>query len=99
MKKTPDPLRKVPRPTSPPAESLRAKVSANAEAYDAEDYEVEEEPSMKFSHALIVVLALHVIAVGGVFAFNSVKGRASYRVHEIGGEGRDCASAGSNQHA
>jgi LysM repeat protein len=67
------PLRKVPRPTSPPAESLRAKVSANAEAYDAEDYEVEEEPSMKFSHALIVVLALHVIAVGGVFAFNSIK--------------------------
>jgi LysM repeat protein len=73
MKKILIPLRKVPRPTSPPAESLRAKVSANAEAYDAEDYEVEEEPSMKFSHALIVVLALHVIAVGGVFAFNSIK--------------------------
>ena len=28
---------------------------------------------MKFSHALMVVLALHVIAVGGVFAFNSIK--------------------------
>ena len=28
---------------------------------------------MKFSHALLVVLALHVIAVGGVFAFNSIK--------------------------
>ena len=30
---------------------------------------------MKFSHALVVVLALHVIAVGGVFAFNSIKAR------------------------
>ena len=28
---------------------------------------------MKFSHALMVVLALHIIAVGGVFAFNSIK--------------------------
>ena len=82
MKKILIPLRKVPRPTPPPAESLRAKVSANAEAYDAEDYEVEEEPSMKFSHALIVVLALHVIAVGGVFAFNSIKAGQAIRQGE-----------------
>ena len=66
------PLRRMPRPT-PPTESLRAKATANAETYDKEDYEAEEEPNMKFSHALIVVLALHVIAVGGVFAFNSIK--------------------------
>jgi LysM repeat protein len=66
------PLRRMPRPTPPP-ESLRAKAAANAETYDKEDYEAEEEPNMKFSHALIVVLALHVIAVGGVFAFNSIK--------------------------
>jgi uroporphyrinogen-III synthase len=33
MKKILIPLRKVPRPTPPPAESLRAKVSANAEAF------------------------------------------------------------------
>lgn len=30
---------------------------------------------MKLSHAFIVVLALHVLAVGGVFAFNSLKTR------------------------
>ncbi len=36
---------------------------------------MQEEPNMKFSHALLVVLALHVIAVGGVFAFNSIKAR------------------------
>jgi LysM repeat protein len=66
------PLRRIPR-RPPPAESLRAKAAANAETYDNEDYEAEEEPNMKFSHALVVVLALHIIAVGGVFAFNSIK--------------------------
>ena len=65
------PLRRMPR-RPPPAESLHAKAAANAETYDKEDYD-DEEPSMKFSHALMVVLALHVIAVGGIFAFNSIK--------------------------
>jgi LysM repeat protein len=66
------PLRRMPR-RPPPAEPLRAKATADAGTYDNEDYEAEEEPNMKFSHALIVVLALHIIAVGGVFAFNSIK--------------------------
>ena len=65
------PLRRITR-RPPPAESLRAKAAAEAETYEDEDYEAEE-PNMKFSHALIVVLALHIIAVGGVFAFNSIK--------------------------
>jgi LysM repeat protein len=64
------PIRRIPQ--RPPPESLRAKAAADAETYDNEDYEAEE-PNMKFSHALIVVLALHIIAVGGVFAFNSIK--------------------------
>ena len=42
---------------------------------DFEEYEGESEPNMKFSHALIVVLLLHILAVGGVFAFNALKGR------------------------
>jgi LysM repeat protein len=66
------PLRRMPRPPSA-AEALRAKATASSGAYDKEDYEAQEEPNMKFSHALLVVLALHVIAVGGVFAFNSIK--------------------------
>ena len=66
------PLRRIPR-RPPPAESLRAKAAASAETCDSEDYDAEEEPNMKFSHALVVVLALHIIAVGGVFAFNSIK--------------------------
>jgi LysM repeat protein len=65
------PLRRMPQ-RPPPAESLHAKAAANTETYDQEDYD-EEEPNMKFSHALMVVLALHVIAVGGIFAFNSIK--------------------------
>jgi LysM repeat protein len=66
------PLRRMQRGPSP-AEALRAKATASSGAYDKEDYEVQEEPNMKFSHALLVVLALHIIAVGGVFAFNSIK--------------------------
>jgi LysM repeat protein len=46
---------------------------ARAATRDEEDYEEESEPNMKFSHALIVVLVLHVLAVGGVFAFNMLK--------------------------
>jgi hypothetical protein len=67
------PLRRMQRRPAP-AEALRAKATASSGTYEKEDYEIEqEEPNMKFSHALLVVLALHVIAVGGVFAFNSIK--------------------------
>jgi LysM repeat protein len=31
------------------------------------------EPNMKLSHAFLVVLSLHVVAVGGLYAFNSIK--------------------------
>jgi LysM repeat protein len=41
----------------------------SAEEYD--DY--GPEPNMKLSHAFLVVLLLHVIAVGGLYAFNSMK--------------------------
>jgi len=67
------PLRRMQRRPAP-AEALRAKATTSSGTYEKEDYEIEqEEPNMKFSHALLVVLALHVIAVGGVFAFNSIK--------------------------
>ena len=50
---------------------LQARAAARGE--EIESYEEESEPNMKFSHALIVVLILHVLAVGGVFAFNILK--------------------------
>jgi LysM repeat protein len=39
----------------------------------AEEY--EEEPNMRLSSAFVVVLLLHVVAVGGIYAFNSIKAR------------------------
>jgi LysM repeat protein len=42
---------------------------------DEEDYYETSEPNMKLSHAFIVVLILHLIAVAGVFGFNSMKNR------------------------
>lgn len=40
----------------------------------------ETEPTTRLSSAFIVVLVLHVVAVGGIYAFNSIK--ASRRAHE-----------------
>jgi LysM repeat protein len=42
---------------------------------EEEDYYETSEPNMKLSHAFIVVLILHLIAVAGVFGFNSMKNR------------------------
>jgi len=72
MKTTPRPPtpRRVPRRM---VKTLHARAAASEK--DFEEFESETEPSMRFSHALIVVLVLHVLAVGGVFAFNSLKGR------------------------
>ncbi|MFA7344221.1 MAG: LysM peptidoglycan-binding domain-containing protein [Terrimicrobiaceae bacterium] len=72
MKPTPRPPtpRRVPRRM---VRTLHARAATSGK--DFGDFEEESEPNMKFSHALIVVLVLHVLAVGGVFAFNSLKGR------------------------
>lgn len=68
------PLRRAPQRTRPPASPLRARAATADESYDdEEDYGGEEEPNMKLSHAFMVVLVLHIIAVVGVFAFNSIK--------------------------
>lgn len=71
------PLRRTPQQRTRPATSvMRARTATADEAYDEEeDYGGEDEPNMKFSHAVLVVLVLHVIAVGGIFAFNSIKAR------------------------
>ncbi len=68
------PLRRPPQRPRPSAAPLRARAATVDETYDdEEDYASEEEPNMKFTHALFVVLILHIIAVGGVFAFNWMK--------------------------
>jgi len=40
---------------------------------EVEDYEGESEPSMKLSQAFFIVLLLHVVAVGGIYAFSKYK--------------------------
>ena len=42
---------------------------------DEMDYEEMSEPNMKLSRALLVVLVLHVVAVAGIIAFNTIKSR------------------------
>lgn len=65
------PLKRPPTRVRKVGPKLRARAAVDDE--DVEDYEGEAEPNMRFSHALFVVLILHVIAVAGVFAFNSIK--------------------------
>ncbi|MBU3664587.1 MAG: LysM peptidoglycan-binding domain-containing protein [Chthoniobacterales bacterium] len=48
------------------ATAARAMRGADEEYYEA-------EPNMKLSHAFMVVLILHVVAVGGIYAFNKIK--------------------------
>jgi LysM repeat protein len=42
-------------------------------APDEMDYEEMSEPNMKLSRALLIVLVLHVVAVAGIIAFNTIK--------------------------
>lgn len=58
------------RPKKLPPKKLEARVRSAAPQYD--DYD-SEEPQTKLSSAFIVVLILHVVAVGGIYAFNSIK--------------------------
>jgi LysM repeat protein len=48
------------------------RASARAMRGGEEDY-YEAEPNRKLSHAFMVVLILHVVAVGGIYAFNHIK--------------------------
>jgi LysM repeat protein len=59
-------LRKTPR------KQLRAAAPRAAGRYSEDEY-VVEEPNVKLSRAFVVVLLLHVVAVGGIFAFSALK--------------------------
>jgi LysM repeat protein len=55
-----------------PKKKLRAAGPRSAAKYAEEDYSAEE-PNVKLSRAFVVVLLLHVVAVGGIFAFSALK--------------------------
>ena len=42
---------------------------------DGMDYEQMAEPNMKLSRALLIVLLLHIVAIAGIVAFNTIKTR------------------------
>jgi LysM repeat protein len=55
---------------------LRASVAARRSLRaSAETYDNMDEPNMKLSRALLIVLILHVVAVSGIVAFNAIKTR------------------------
>jgi len=58
-----------------PRKRIHARVASSREEID--DYESESEPSMKLSQAFLVVLALHILAVGGIYGFNKLKESSS----------------------
>jgi LysM repeat protein len=64
--------------TPRPRKKLQA-TAARAARRPMDDYD-EEEPTTNLSSAFVVVLILHVVAVGGIYAFNSIK--ASRKGHE-----------------
>jgi LysM repeat protein len=77
--KTPKFFSKLSAVLSPrPKKKLQA-TAARAARRPVEEYD-DEEPTTNLSSAFVVVLILHVVAVGGIYAFNSIK--ASRRGHE-----------------
>lgn len=58
---------------------LRASAQRSVPKHAEEDYS-SEEPNVKLSRAFVVVLLLHIIAVGGIFAFSNLKDRQNTAV-------------------
>ncbi len=58
---------------------LKTTVKANSLRAEANDGYFEEESNMRLSRAFVVVLILHVVAVGGILLFNNLKAQ-----HETG---------------
>jgi len=63
--------------TARPRSRKVVRASARALRGGEDDYYDDAEPNMKLSHAFMVVLILHVVAVGGVWAFNNLNSRKS----------------------
>lgn len=59
------------KPKRPVPKRLQARVRATTAAA-ADEYE-DEEPQTKLTSAFVVVLILHLVAVGGIYAFNEIK--------------------------
>ncbi len=56
-----------------PKRKLRAATARRMPRGGMEDY--AQEPDMSFAKAIVVVVVLHIVAVGGIYAFSSLKAR------------------------
>jgi LysM repeat protein len=68
------------KPRRQPPKRLQARVRATT-AMATDEYE-DEEPQTKLTSAFVVVLILHLVAVGGIYAFNEIK--ASRKTADVG---------------
>lgn len=65
------PLKRTPLQPGP-KQRLRATAQRASVKHEPDEYEAQE-PNVKLSRAFVVVLLLHVVAVGGIFAFSALK--------------------------
>jgi LysM repeat protein len=65
-------LPKLPKIAFPRRSKKLHATTASRRAPATDDY-YDEEPKTNLSSAFVVVLILHVVAVGGIYAFNSIK--------------------------
>jgi LysM repeat protein len=67
---------KIPQLFARKKTKLRASTARRSFAEpDEMDFDEMSEPNMKLSRALLIVLVLHVVAVAGIIAFNTIKSR------------------------
>ncbi len=66
---------KIPRLLQPKKKLRASTARRSMNVPDEMDYEEMSEPNMKLSRALLIVLVLHVVAVAGIIAFNTIKSR------------------------
>ena len=75
-------FRKKPEPTPRPYQT-QLKATAVAPRREAIDDYDGPEPTTSLSTAFIIVLVLHVVAVGGIYIFNSIKASRPRTVEQV----------------
>jgi LysM repeat protein len=65
-------VRIIRKPLKVTARKKLRSAAQRAAKYAEEDYSADE-PNVKLSRAFVVVLLLHIVAVGGIFAFSALK--------------------------
>lgn len=80
------------RKTRKPVKRLKTTArSASAKDFYEEDY-FGEESNMRLSRAFVVVLILHIVAVGGILLFNNMKAKQEARESAASGAGAPVVS-------